>query len=204
MNKPLSSFIAIAHDLEAFKEELDQTYKSFRRVFFFKDDFLVEDAKAVIAEAFIAEASQKIIALGAKSFNLICQNSLLKILEEPPRNIVFILCVPSKTTLLPTIRSRMPVKVFHREQKDIKSGLNFSKLTIKDVYEFLSKHRRLEKREAAALIESIGNEALHCGVKLKGEDLKLFGTLLQLAHLNSRAQTLLSTQLLTILKRVNK
>lgn len=204
MTKPLSSFIAIAHDLEAFKEELDQSYKGFRRVYFFKDDFLVEDAKAVIAEAFIAESSQKIIALGAKSFNLISQNSLLKILEEPPRNIVFILCVPSKTTLLPTIRSRMPIKVFHKERESIKSGLNFSKLTIKDVYEFLHQNRRLEKREVALLIEAIGKEALRANIKLKGEDLKLFGTLLELANLNSRAQMLLCTQLLTILKRVQK
>lgn len=204
MIQKLSSFIAIAHDLEAFKEELEQTYSGYRKVFFFKDDFLVDDAKAVIAEAFIAESSQKIIALGAKSFNLICQNSLLKILEEPPKNIVFILCVPTKTTLLPTIRSRLPIKTFYTEKRDTSSGLDFTRLSIKDIYEFLSKHRRLDKRETAALIESIGKEALRSGIQLKDEDLSLFGTLLQLANLNSRPQALLNTQLLTILKRVNE
>lgn len=202
MTAKLSSFIAIAQDLEAFKEELEQTYTNHRKVFFFKDDFLVDDAKAVIAEAFIAESSQKIIALGAKSFNLICQNSLLKILEEPPRNIVFIVCVPTKTALLPTIRSRLPIKIFHTEFHAIQSGLNFLKLNIKDIYDFLKTHQRIDKREAAALIEAITKEALSSGIHLHDEDLTLFGTLLQLANLHSRPQVLLSTQLLTILKRI--
>jgi DNA polymerase-3 subunit delta' len=34
------------------------------------------------------------------------QNALLKVLEEPPKNVIFILLVPSKTLLLDTIISR--------------------------------------------------------------------------------------------------
>lgn len=201
MSRVLSSFIAVTFDLEAFKEQLEQTYADYRKVFFFKDDFLVEDAKAVIAEAFIAESSQKIIALGAKSFNLIAQNSLLKVLEEPPRNIVFILCVPSKTALLPTIRSRLPIKTFQVQKQSVQSGLNFKNLNIQDIYGFLQTNKNLNKQEVMPMIEAISKEALLSGVALKEEDLTLFATLLQLAHLNSRPQVLLSTQLLTILKR---
>ena len=34
------------------------------------------------------------------------QNALLKVLEEPPPNVLFLLTVPSSTMLLPTVRSR--------------------------------------------------------------------------------------------------
>ncbi len=42
----------------------------------------------------------------AHRMNEQAQNALLKVLEEPPKNVVFILSVPSKTMLLDTIISR--------------------------------------------------------------------------------------------------
>ncbi len=42
----------------------------------------------------------------AQSMNTAAQNALLKLLEEPPQNTVFLLLTPSKELLLPTVVSR--------------------------------------------------------------------------------------------------
>lgn len=202
MNENLSSFIAITSNLESFKEQLDITYKNHRIIYFFEDSFLVEHSKAVIKEAYIAEKDIKILVLGANSFNLVAQNSLLKILEEPPRNIVFILCVSSKTSLLPTIRSRLPLKVFSKEKKIIQTGLDFKNLSLQHVYDFLSDKKYLSKNELVDLIQAILTEAINQGVNLDENDLDIFAKLLHLASLNSRPNPLLTTSLLTILQKV--
>lgn len=43
----------------------------------------------------------------AETMSLDAQNAFLKLLEEPPTDVVFILCVKTATDLLPTIRSRV-------------------------------------------------------------------------------------------------
>lgn len=199
----LNSFIAVSSDFESLKEEIKSLYPNNRIVEFLKDDFLIEDSKSVIKEAYVAEKETKIILLGARTFNLYAQNSLLKILEEPPLHVMFILCVPTKTALLPTIRSRLPLKVFSREKKLIKTGLNFANLSLNDVYNFLSDKKYLPKEELLNLIQSITIEAIEQGLNFTEEELDIFAKLLYLASLNSRASTLLSTQLLIVLKKVS-
>ncbi len=43
----------------------------------------------------------------AETMSLDAQNAFLKLLEEPPADVIFILCVKDATILLPTIRSRV-------------------------------------------------------------------------------------------------
>lgn len=199
----LNSFIAVSSDFENLKDELKSLYPNQRFIEFIKDDFLTEDAKAVIKEAFIAEKETKILLLGARNYNLYAQNSLLKVLEEPPLHVMFILCVPTKTALLPTIRSRLPLKVFNREKTLIKTGLNFANLSLSDIFNFLSDKKYLPKEELLVLLQSITTEAISQGVNFSEKELDTFAKLLQLAALNSRSSTLLSTQLLIILKKVS-
>lgn len=199
----LNSFIAVSSDFESLKEELKSLYPNQRFIEFIRDDFLIEDSKSVIKEAFIAEKETKILLLGARNYNLYAQNSLLKVLEEPPLHVMFVLCVPTKTALLPTIRSRLPLKVFTRERSLIKTGLNFANLSLNDVFNFLLDKKYLPKEELLVLIQSITTEAIKQGLKFDENELDTFAKLLQLAALNSRSSTLLSTQLLIILKKVS-
>lgn len=56
------------------------------------------------------EAQRKVYVLnGTDQMSIGAQNSLLKILEEPPRCVTFILGVKSAQSLLPTVRSRTMV-----------------------------------------------------------------------------------------------
>ncbi len=75
-----------------------------------KDEFLLAQANAAVKEAYIATNSKKYLILCGTTFRSEAQNSLLKVLEEPPKNIVFIIVTTTKSTILPTIFSRMPHK----------------------------------------------------------------------------------------------
>ncbi len=200
----MNSFIAETHDFQTLKEHIQNSYKPHSMVEFIKDDFLLDDAKAVVKEAFVAEQHTKIILLGAKNINIYAQNSLLKILEEPPRNIIFILAVHSKSALLPTIRSRLPVKVYKSEKKHTSTGLNLKNPNLKEIFDFLVEKKFASKEESKEIIESITKEAIKNGIKFSEEELSFFGKLLHLSALNTKASTLLTAQLLTILNKVYK
>ena len=69
----------------------------------------VDQIRELRAEAFVKphQAVNRVFIIeDASRMNPQAQNALLKVLEEPPKNVVFILLVPSKTMLLDTIISR--------------------------------------------------------------------------------------------------
>lgn len=71
--------------------------------------FHVDAVRRVRSDAYIKpnEASRKVYCLfEAQTMSEQAQNALLKILEEPPEGILFLLTCPSASALLPTIRSR--------------------------------------------------------------------------------------------------
>ncbi len=74
-----------------------------------KKNLSVDQIRELRAEAFVKphSASHRVFIIeDASRMNPQAQNALLKVLEEPPQNVVFILLVPSKTMLLDTIISR--------------------------------------------------------------------------------------------------
>ena len=69
----------------------------------------VDQIRELRAEAFIKphQAAKRVFIIeDASRMNPQAQNALLKVLEEPPQNVVFILLISSKTMLLDTIISR--------------------------------------------------------------------------------------------------
>ncbi len=69
----------------------------------------VDDVRRVRADAYATpfEADNKIVIFReAQLFNVQSQNALLKILEEPPQRVYFILTCPAANMLLPTVNSR--------------------------------------------------------------------------------------------------
>lgn len=198
----LFSHILISKNVEKAKESLQETYAKERHLFFIKDEFLLEDAKEVIKEAYIAESVQKYLILVAKGYRVEAQNALLKILEEPPRHIVFIVVVPSKNALLPTIRSRLVQKELLSEREIIHSGLNLKQLDLSDIYPFIQKHQSCEKSVLKELVQAIVYEAIHeHHLRFSEKELEAFQKLVHLVELNARAQTILTTLLLSIMLR---
>jgi len=196
--------ILVCPDIEKAYEHIQKKYTQNRICLFIKekDEFLLEDAKAVVKEAYIAEIKPKILVLGAKGYRVEAQNSLLKILEEPPRNVVFILIAPTKTVFLPTIRSRLGLQELKIEKKIQKSGLNLKNLCQKDIYDFVQANSRIDRIQLKETIQTIVSESvLDYGISFTHNELSHFQTLLELAQLNSRPQNLLFTLLISIMKR---
>ena len=200
MSELRRSHIILNEEIEERFEALKKNLHPSRVVGFVKDDFLIDDAKAVIAEAYISEASLKFIVLAAKQFNVYSQNALLKLLEEPPANIAFILIAPAKSVLLPTVRSRLPVvnelAASPTEGVDLKLG-HFS---LEALYGFVTSLGRMDRHESKALIERLFYQATVVErLPLTQPQLDAFERAFRLIELNARVQNVVLTLLMTFL-----
>ena len=74
-----------------------------------KKKISVDDVKKMTASAYLKplKGNKKVFCMMAGESNTeTWQNKLLKLLEEPPQNVVFFIAVPNAEELLPTVRSR--------------------------------------------------------------------------------------------------
>ena len=186
-------YILISNNIEAEFERLRNELKPNRVVGFIEDEFKIEHAQAVIAESYISESQVKYIILGANNFNHISQNSLLKLLEEPPRNIEYILISSTKSNLLPTVRSRMPILQTKTTYSVQEITLNLSRVNYAEVFEFLKINARVKKSEAKSLVEALYNRATVIDkLILNASQLQNFDKAYRLLDLNSRPQSVLA------------
>ncbi|EDZ63223.1 DNA polymerase III delta prime subunit HolB [Sulfurimonas gotlandica GD1] len=189
----IKGHILISSDIEAEVEKLKLLLKSNRVVAFVQEKFLIEHAKAVVAEAYISESKTKYIILGALEFNAVSQNSLLKVLEEPPRNIEFIIISPTKSNLLPTVRSRLPIIKGQLSQIEKECELNLARLDYDAVFSFLKTNSRITRNEAKATVEALYNRATVVDMLiLSQKQLDNFDMAYRLLELNSRPQSVLA------------
>ena len=201
-----TSKIVICDNLEYGQESIISAIDSKLIKKFFDDDFKVDMAHSVIKEAYIAESEPKYIIVSAQSFNLYAQNTLLKMFEEPPRNIIFILITKNKSALLPTIRSRMQVEILKVQKSPFEIGLDIKRAGLKEIFEFLKSHSYTTKDDLKRLIEAIVKDALlRVKIDFSESGLDMIDRLFHLANLNSKSQNILSYLLIMIYtKRQNE
>ena len=185
--------ILIASDYEEEAQKFEDDLKAFRVVKFVEENFKIEHAKLVTNEAYISESQTKYIVIAAKEFTAVAQNSLLKLLEEPPRNIEFIIISPTKSNLLPTVRSRLPIIQADTHNNVQVIELNLGRIDYKDVFAFLKQHARVSKNEAKSLVEAIFYRATVVDKLILNENqLEIFDKAYRLLDLNSRPQSVLA------------
>ncbi len=201
MTEFTSSHIIITDQVEEEIDGIKQRLYPSRIVPFYKDDFLIDDAKEVIREAYIAEEHVKYIILAAKLFNEASQNSLLKLLEEPPRNIEFIIITESKAALLPTVRSRMPLISRKNQKEALQLDISLKKLDLNVLFDFVKLHERTSKHEAKELIEALYHKAMEEQIMLDAKQLESFETAYKLIGLNARMNSVLSMLLMKFIRR---
>lgn len=205
MFTPSGGSILITERFDERSLEIEQELLPLRCVCFIREDFKIEDAKEVISEAYKSESQTKTLILGAKSFTIPAQNALLKILEEPPRNIVFILLAPNKSTFLPTVRSRLSLKQEHCVRDHETIALNLRTLDLLGMFTWVKEHEKLKKHEAKALIEHLFYHAVHVeGLALTTTQLEGFDKAYRLIELNGRLQSILVMVLMNFLKEVKR
>jgi DNA polymerase-3 subunit delta' len=178
------------HDIRIVKNEEDG-----------KKDFLIAHAKQVVKEAYIASDKIKYIIFCGENFTVEAQNSLLKILEEPPKNIIFIMITNSKNGILKTIFSRLPHHYLKTKKQRIPIAIDLLKLNLKDVYNFLKANQKITKGETKEIIESLLYSANEKKMKLTTKELESFSIAMKLCELNSRPINILTTLLLTLMRK---
>lgn len=166
-----------------------------------KNEFLMAQSNAAIKESYIASNTTKYIILCGTTFRHEAQNSLLKVLEEPPKNVVFILITTSKTAILPTILSRIPHKYLKKTKERIRCEIDFLRLDLKEIYSFLKQNQKISKEETKSLIESMLFKINSQKIRLNDKELETFSSALRLIELNSRPINILTTLLLTLSQR---
>ena len=171
---------------------------------FDKEEFLIDDAHELISHAYIASETTKYLIVKALSINNVSQNAMLKLLEEPPSNVVILFIAPSKAIFLPTIRSRIPVTMLPGEKETVEVDFDFDRLTLGSVFEFIKTNRFLGKKEAKAFIEKAFEHyqrfPLSSQERLE-EELEEFDRSFRLLELNSPSVNVLSTILLMLLEK---
>lgn len=196
-----SSTILIVNDIETTLSELLPNYPIHSTRIIKneeKEEFQIAQANQTIKEAYIATNEKKYIFLCGNVFRKEAQNSLLKILEEPPRNVVFIIITNSKSSILPTIYSRIPYKYLKKSVVKSPSNLDLKKLDLKEIYTFLKENQKISKAEAKEIIESILLKINLQNIKLTQTQLELFSKSIKLIDLNSRPINVLTVLLLSL------
>jgi DNA polymerase-3 subunit delta' len=167
-----------------------------------KEIFSVGDAKLAIEKAYMASEEVTIILLAAKTFTPLVQNKLLKVIEEPPKNKEFILVTESKSTVLDTIKSRLPIIVLSEMREEEVLGLDLKNLSLESVYEFVQTHKRTDAKAMKVLVERISKEAIRSqGYNLDEKTLILFSNAFIALDLGSPPQFILNTLLLKLLAK---
>ncbi len=104
-------------------------------------------------EALLAETKQQqlkpliFVITNAELLQDQAANSLLKILEEPPHNSIFILTTSNEQQILPTIRSRLTSHELDSENSSRETSPLFDLFTTLPIKSFVELHNLLNKQE---------------------------------------------------------
>ncbi len=145
-------------------------------------DILVDTVRSMKQEIYIKpfSAERKVyIVPKADTMNMFAQNSLLKVLEEPPEYCTIILLAENSNSFLPTILSRAPVlKFFPLKPEDVFGYLeqNFPD-TPDEILQMSANMSGGSLKRAKILLENDEANELRCGiidcvVKLYGKSRK--------------------------------
>ncbi len=182
--------IYISNDIEKAKEEILQDYHNVK---VFEDNELKLELVKEIKEFAYQTTKEKVFVL-IKAINLRVesQNALLKLLEETPINITFLILTTSKYAVLETIRSRMALKYIKYPSPKINISFNPNRLTNNDIYEILK--QKMSKNELKSFIYELFNELNAPSQKV----LQNFEMAIKLVDLNANRNALCALLMLSI------
>ncbi len=130
-------------------------------------EIVVDQVREMAADAVILpnESERKVYLIeDADTMNASAQNAALKLLEEPPAGVIFLLCAVNAGLLLPTVRSRCAEIVCNGEaaatdEESAKLAESFVKTVARgdeaDVLRWCAKNENLDSRAAAAFAEEL-------------------------------------------------
>lgn len=169
---------------------------------FCAEELNIDISRAIIDESYIANEGVKTILIAANSFNIYVQNALLKILEEPPSGVVFVLYAKMKSLLLPTIRSRLPILNHTTKQKLPHFTLDIRTLNLEKIYSFLKeKQKEINDTNLKIEIQSLYLDALKSGLHFDLKETMTFESALKWEKQREKPHNILLVLLLLILRK---
>lgn len=199
----IQSQVIIGSDIDSIVAKLKDSAQEDDRFIIIANEsrFLMEDAALAIEKAYLSSKERVIIVLAAKSFSKEVQSKLLKILEEPPPNKEFVIIMPSKSMVLPTIRSRLPIVKFDTDSIDeIETGIDIESLDSAMVFKFVTENRYANSAELSAKIQKIFSEAMKSkSYQIDEKTLELFSDIIKALDRGSPSDFIASTALLKLL-----
>ena len=148
-----------------------QYYKIFR-----EEDLKIDIAKEIIAQSYLTYEQEMLIVIAANKYNIAAQNALLKIIEEPPEKVQFIIIAKNKNALIPTIRSRMRL-IVHKHKAFIPPfELDVKKLSLESIYTFCKQNDSANhsKEDIKLRIQSLLFALFEAKITLTQKELSLF------------------------------
>jgi len=200
----LISQVLITNDLDGAVASLESLVTTERIVKIREETkaFSVDNAKEAIEKAYMASEETTLIILTARIFTPLVQNKLLKVIEEPPPKKEFILITPSKATILPTIRSRLPIVTLNETREKEALGIDLRQLSLTTLYDYAQAHKRTDAKAMKRLVEQIVKEVIQLQqYTLDEKTLTLFSNVFIALDLGSPPQFVLHTLLLKLLAR---
>lgn len=199
----IQSQVVIGSDIDGIISKLKETAESDDRFIIIskENNFLMEDAALAIEKAYLSSKERVIIILSAKIFSKEVQSKLLKILEEPPPNKEFIIIMPSKSMVLPTIRSRLPIVKFETDSiNEIETGIDVERLDSAMIFRFVTENRYANTAELSAKLQKIFSDAMKSQTyNINESTLELFSNIMKVLDRGSPSDFIASTALLKLL-----
>ncbi len=180
----------ISNDIEQAKDKILQMYDN---VIVFEDNELkLSLVKQIKEEAYKTTPTTKHILIKAINLRIESQNALLKLLEESPNGIHFIILTTSKYALLETIRSRVEIKEIKFDEPVVDISFLVDRVTTKDIYQTLQKE--FSKLELKKFITELFKKIKNPNKRV----LKNFELAIRLVDLNADKQAIIALILLSI------
>lgn len=191
-----------AESFENIKEQLNVQRRGreiYRAVF--SELFKLADAQEVVRLSSLQTDSVLWLLVGAQSYSEIAQNHLLKSIEEPPKGIFYLFLAPNKSSLLPTIRSRLPIIDYRTKMHPAQLPFDVQKLDMRVLYQFV-KELSKERPNKEEMKEKIAALLLECTkFPLDSDDLACFDKAIKLAEQFGRPDSIFVPLLLRILHK---
>ncbi len=192
----MRSHIVITKEFEKLQEELEEQITPQNLRIIASEEIKIEHAKEAIQEAYITSKESKVIALFGQRYNIYAQNALLKVLEEPPQGVVFVLVAKSRSIFLPTILSRLPV---HRVEDEADEAIDFEHFDLERLYELAQEAKNMSKTQAKGVIKGMLDYALRHDFSLRARELEYFDKAVRLLELHSNPANIFITAGLILL-----
>jgi DNA polymerase-3 subunit delta' len=160
----------IIFDIDALISGYSKDIKKIERLVYEFDKFLLKDAEHIFSRHIhkVGEDELQIIVIAFNSTNMETQNSMLKILEEPPRGTYFFLVVPRKKILLPTVLSRSQIFEYTKETIISEETKKFISSSVAERLEIVKKivdDVKSEKKTKQEVIEFVEEIEKHVHLK---------------------------------------